>query len=285
MPRTANDYPEEIVTISKSAMLELWRGLHRYNKGMILIGGWVPYFLLEKYGGKSYEHDHVGSIDIDIALNESIISEEEYANIEQLVKQLGYEHKLDKNNNEVPFVFVKDFQTENNTVTIELDFLGTYYVNKGHRHQNISGLFARKCHGVDIVFDNYFKEVISGQFPKGGRTTETIRIANLVASLTMKGIVIGERYKEKDAYDIYYLVTHYKNGPIDVANEINTHLPNSLINEALTTIKKDFASRESTGPAWVASFLNEEGEEREIRITDVFMNVNEFLKNLQEKKK
>ncbi|MBN2603276.1 MAG: hypothetical protein JXA91_03995 [Candidatus Thermoplasmatota archaeon] len=69
MPRTAEDYPEEIVTLSKSAMLELWRSLRRYNNGMTLIGGWVPYFLLEKFGGNSYEHDHVGSIDIDIALN------------------------------------------------------------------------------------------------------------------------------------------------------------------------------------------------------------------------
>lgn len=43
MPRTANDYPEEIVTISKSAMLELWRSLHRYNNGITLIGRWVPY--------------------------------------------------------------------------------------------------------------------------------------------------------------------------------------------------------------------------------------------------
>jgi hypothetical protein len=182
-------------------------------------------------------------------------------------------------------VFLKELQSSNTPVTIELDFLGSYYGEKGHRHQHISGLFARKCHGVDIVFDNYIKVVISGQFPKGGLTTDTIRIANIVASLSMKGIVLGERYKEKDAYDIYYLITHYKNGPVDVANEINAHSTNSLINEALTTIKKDFASKESTGPSWVASFLNEEGEERERRITDVSMNVNEFLKNLQEKKK
>jgi hypothetical protein len=91
--------------------------------------------------------------------------------------------------------------------------------------------------------------------------------------------------KEKDAYDIYYLVTHYKNGPVDAANEIHAHASNSLINEALTIIKKDFESRESSGPTWVASFLNEEGDERESRITDVFMNVNEFLKHLQKKKK
>ncbi|MEA3458170.1 MAG: hypothetical protein U9R21_05775 [Candidatus Thermoplasmatota archaeon] len=280
MPRAADEYPTEIVTLSKSAMLELWRSLHRYNKGMVLIGGWVPYFLLEKYGGISYKHDHVGSIDVDIALDESIISKEEYANIEQLVENLGYRHKIDSNENPIPFVFLKDFPTSNIHVTIEVDFVGSYYGNEEHRHQRISGLLARKCHGVDIVFNNYIEENIKGQFPNGGKTTEAIRIANLVASLTMKGIVLGERYKEKDAYDIYYLVTHYKNGPVDVANEINTHQENDLINESITTIKKDFESRESSGPAWVASFLNENGDDKERRLTDVFMNVNEFLKNI-----
>ncbi|MBN2603277.1 MAG: hypothetical protein JXA91_04000 [Candidatus Thermoplasmatota archaeon] len=165
-----------------------------------------------------------------------------------------------------------------------MDFVGSYYGNKGHRHQRISGLLARKCHGVDIVYDNYIEETINGQFPGGGKTTETIRIANLVASLTMKGIVLGERYKEKDAYDIYYLVTYYKNGPIDVTKEINAYQTNDLTNEALATIKKDFESREASGPAWVASFLNEDGDNRERRITDVFMNVDEFLKNLKVQK-
>ena len=281
MPRTAEDYPEEIVTLSKSAMLELWRSLRRYNNGMTLIGGWVPYFLLGNFGGNSYEHDHVGSIDIDIALNEKIISEEEYANIEQLVENLGYRHKVDTNKNPIPFVFLKDFQTSNGTVTIEVDFVGSYYGNKGHRHQRISGLLVRKCHGVDIVYDNYIEVTISGKFPGGGKTTETIRIANLVASLTMKGIVLGERYKEKDAYDIYYLVTYYKNGPVDVAKEMNDHVTNDLTNEALATIREDFESRESSGPAWVTSFLNEEGDDRQRRITDVYMNVNEFLKNVR----
>ncbi|MDG6219010.1 MAG: hypothetical protein QCI00_06180 [Candidatus Thermoplasmatota archaeon] len=100
----------------------------------------------------------------------------------------------------------------------------------------------------------------------------------------MKGIVLGERYKEKDAYDIYYLITYFKNGPVDAAKEINPYIKNDLVNEAITTIKKDFDSRESSGPSWVASFLNEVGDERERRITDVYMNVKEFLKSLKENK-
>ncbi len=280
MQRNVNDYKDVTVEISKSAMLELWRGLHRYNNAMILIGGWAPYFILERSGGKSYEHDHIGSIDIDIALNSQFVSENEYANIEQLVEHLGYVHKVDKNKEPIKYVFIKNITNNGTNIPIEVDFVGSYYGNQSHRHQRISGLLARKCHGVDIVFNNFFEEQIHGQFPNGGNTQQIIKIANLVASLTMKGIVLGERYKEKDAYDIYYLVTYYQNGPIDVANEIHNYRSNNLVVEALTTTRNNFRSRDSSGPAWVANFLNEiEGDARERRLTDVFMNLNEFLDN------
>jgi len=281
MQRNFVDYSDITVEISKSAILELWRGLHKYNNAMILIGGWAPYFILERFGGESYEHDHIGSIDIDIALNSQMVSEKEYANIEQLLEGLGYTHKEDLSHNPIPFVFIKNFSQKDTDIPIEVDFIGSYYGNQKHRHQRISGLLARKCHGVDIVFNNFFEEQIRGRFPDGGNTKQRIKIANLVASLTMKGIVLGERYKWKDAYDIYYLVTYYQNGPIGVANEIYNHLSNVLVTEALATIKNDFLSRDSSGPIWVANFLNEsEGDVRERRLTDVFMNLNEFIHNI-----
>lgn len=279
MPWTKDNYSTGTTDISKSAMLELWRCLHRYNKGMTLIGGWAPYFILERDGGSQYQRDHIGSKDIDIALNNKIISEAEYANIEQRVVELGYHHKLDQENKPIPFVFIKDYQVSKELVIpIEVDFVGTYYGNDGHRHQRISGIMARKCHGVDIVFDNYFEEELEGTFPSGGVTKEKIRIANLISSLTMKGIVIGERYKEKDAYDIYFLVTFFQGGPKEAATVMQKYLEYPLVNESLTSIRENFKTKDSPGPTWVADFLNEtEGEPRAKRLTEVFMNVGEFL--------
>ena len=278
MPRTKSSYPMELVELSKSAILELWRGLHKYRDAIVLIGGWVPYFILEKYGGESYNHDHIGSIDIDIAINTDIVSEEEYKTMEAIVVDLGYKQKRDGEQNPVPFVFEKTFSDDE--FTIEVDFVGSYYGNEGHRHHRVSGLLARKCHGVDIAFDHYFEESIKGTFPKGGKTEEVIKIADIVGSLTMKGIVLGERYKEKDAYDIYYLISNYKNGPKDVADEINKHTSDSLVKESLETITRNFENRNSVGPTWVADFLDEIEDEREKKLTDVHMNVTEFLKHI-----
>ena len=267
----------ELVELSKSAILELWRGLHKYRDAIVLIGGWVPYFILEKYGGESYNHDHIGSIDIDIAINTNIVSEEKYKTMEAIVLDLGYRQKRDGEQNPIPFVFEKTFSDEK--FTIEVDFVGSYYGTEGRRHHRVSGLLARKCHGVDIAFDHYFEENIKGTFPTGGKTEEMIKIADIVGSLTMKGIVLGERYKEKDAYDIYYLISNYKNGPKDVANEINKHTSDSLVKESLETITRNFENRDSVGPTWVADFLDETGDEREKKLTDVHMSVTEFLKH------
>ncbi len=277
MPRTKSSYPMELVELSKSAILELWRGLHKYRDAIVLIGGWVPYFILEKYGGESYNHDHIGSIDIDIAINTNIVSEEEYKTMEAIVLDLGYRQKRNGEQNPIPFVFEKTFSDEK--FTIEVDFVGSYYGTEGHRHHRVSGLLARKCHGVDIAFDHYFEENIKGTFPTGGKTEEIIKIADIVGSLTMKGIVLGERYKEKDAYDIYYLISNYKNGPKDVANEINKHTSDSLVKESLDTITRNFENRDSVGPTWVADFLDETGGEREKKLTDAHMSVTEFLKH------
>ena len=47
--------------------------LDNYRNNIVLIGGWVPYFLLD-----SNEMPHVGSIDIDLVLNFKEITDESY---------------------------------------------------------------------------------------------------------------------------------------------------------------------------------------------------------------
>lgn len=65
---------------------------------------------------------------------------------------------------------------------------------------------------MDIVFDHLFTYKLEGKLPQGAYNEVEIQVADPVAILTMKGIVLGVRYSEKDAYDIYSVVSHYKNG-------------------------------------------------------------------------
>jgi len=275
MPRTKQNYSRDLVDISRSSILELWRALRRFNDSMVLVGGWAPYFILESNGEDFYEHDHIGSIDIDIAVDPSRLSEEQYETMESMIFDLGFSLKKDRKGDPIPFIFEKEL--DNGRYTVEVDVLTSNYGNIGHRHNRISGLLARKCHGVDIAFSRFFEVGMEGELPSGGMTKESVKIADVVGSITMKGIALGDRYKEKDAYDIYYLVTYYKGGPSKIACEMKEVQKDRLVKEALGIIKKEFQGRDSAATIWVADFLDEVGEERKRRITDVHMNINAFL--------
>ncbi len=49
-PRLAGAYSAELTGASRMALLELARALGPYRESLELVGGWVPYLLLERHG-------------------------------------------------------------------------------------------------------------------------------------------------------------------------------------------------------------------------------------------
>ena len=172
-------------------------------------------------------------------------------------------------------------------IDIEVDFLGPEYggTGKSRRHQVVqSELLIRKARGVDIAFEHYFTYPLQGKLPSGAENQVTLQVADVVACLTMKGIVIGERYSEKDAYDIYSLITHYQSGPQSVATAVKPYLSHGLVKEGIEKIAEKFATPRTIGPNWVADFLSGEAttsqQTREQILQDAYMQVNAFLSAL-----
>jgi hypothetical protein len=183
------------------------------------------------------------------------------------------------------FSFVKEVNLASGKIElIQVDFLGPEYggTAKSKRHHRVQKkMLIRKARGADIVFEHNIEFELSGKLPNGSQSSTKIKVADIVGILTMKGIVIGERYSEKDAYDIYSLIAYYKGGSVAVAKEVKPHLTNKLVKEGIAGIEKKFRSREAEGPAWVADFEMAEGDAREQLITDAHMQVNRFLEFLK----
>jgi hypothetical protein len=78
---TRRDYTAEGIEAARSVLIELVHLLGEYKDDIVLIGGWVPEVLLPHYSGP-----HVGSMDVDIALNHQKIQEEGYKRIEDLLR-------------------------------------------------------------------------------------------------------------------------------------------------------------------------------------------------------
>jgi hypothetical protein len=280
--RTFGDYHPAATNASKSVLLELMTILKSYRDSLVLIGGWVPYFLLEAYKSKAVDFTHIGSIDIDLVIDPKVIDEEKYETITRML--LSRDYKLSK---EILYQFERAVKSEidGKEYTVSVDFL-TPQPPKGkgssRRHRQIqSDLRARNLPGADIALQLNQKIPLTGILPGNGETKVEFKMADLTSFLTLKGIAFGERYQEKDAYDIYVLCDYYKEGPISLAEEIRPKKDVKIVKMGLNAIRQRFRDINAEGPSWVANFLAiADDKEKEDVKRRSFTVVNEMLKNL-----
>jgi hypothetical protein len=242
---TRRDYLNEPVEAARSVMIELVHLLGEYRTGLVVIGGWVPELLLP-----NLEKPHVGSIDVDLALDHRAIHAEIYRTIQELLLSRGYLQ------GKQPFIFHWKVKVRGREVTVQVDLLAGEYqgTGKGRRHQRIQDIQARKVRGCDLAFMNPVEITVAGELPGGGKDSVKIQVASLVAFLVMKGMALDDRLKEKDAWDIYYCVKNYPGGLDALAHELKLHTGHGLVREGLQKIAKHFASESHVGPTSVADF-------------------------------
>lgn len=74
-PTYASDYTTEQLERSKSTLLHAATFLGDFANDVVLVGGLVPVFLIEQKVDGDKE-THVGSVDVDLVLSLSMLSEE-----------------------------------------------------------------------------------------------------------------------------------------------------------------------------------------------------------------
>lgn len=283
--RTAATYGPGVTSASRAVLLELMTLLRSYQDALVLVGGWVPYFLLERHRAPDDPFVHVGSIDIDLAVDPACVNEPQYATIVELLRARGYRPVATRRGPPLPASLerVVPSPVTNKPYTIRVDFLAPLGTPSATRREPPlvvqDGLLARKLKGCDVAFRHQTHLELSGELPDGGRMTVSLRMSDVVGCVTMKGIVLGERYREKDAYDLYALLAHFAGGPAAVAELVRPHLGGPLVEEAVGRIRDAFAMRDSHGPAWAASFLVPPmfHDAHQRALTDAFMIVQEFI--------
>ena len=282
--RTLDHFGEGVSAASLSALLELSLAWRSYKEAIVLVGGWAPFFLLETYKAAGDPYSHVGSIDIDVAVNPKLVDDDAYASIESIIQGRGYELRLDRVGNPIAFSYAKTtVDSKGRELRVVVDFLGPEAGGRGkeHRTQVVQDDFRlRKARGVDVVFAHCFPYRLDGRLPNGARASTDILVADLVGCLTTKGMAIGDRYKEKDAYDVYSVIAHSKSGPREVAAEVAPFIEDPLVKEGINHILDAFKAIDANGPAWVADFLGATGLGRERIIADSYSEVARFADEL-----
>lgn len=274
MEKKITDYPEDITKLSKSVMLELMTLLKGYKNQMVLVGGWVPYFILQRYQ-KSKDFRHVGSVDIDLVLDPELMKSDAYETIVGIIEKNGYTQKKD-----TEFSFEKEI----NGNTIKVDFLSADYPEKAKkRHRTVQpDLKARTLKGAIIALKHNYEEELEGVLPNNAEVKVKVRIVDIVGSLTTKAIALGGRSEAKDNYDIYALVSNYKDGEKSCAEELKPYLKEKEIQDAIGEIAKNFEKETSLGPTLVGTFMYPGDEDARKRVmTDSYMRINRFLELLK----
>ena len=266
---TERDYSREAVDAAHSVLLDILRVLGEYRDDIVLVGGWVPQFLCP-----SPEKPHVGSIDIDLALDHRRLTEAGYRTMQQLLLDRGYEQGPQ------PFIFYRDVQVADGHIRVEVDLLGGEYGGTGasHRTQKVQDIRVRKARGADLAFDSPLEATVEGTLPGGAKDSVTLRVASIVPFIVMKSMALDSRLKEKDSWDIYFCIRNYPGGVEAVAEAFAPHIQQGLVKDGLRRLAKHFGSMDGVGPTHVADFeMITDAEERDRIRRDAFERVQYLL--------
>jgi len=279
--RTRESYEPANVRIAHSAILEVASALQSYKDAMVLIGGWVPYLLLERHQRTGNPFRHVGSMDSDWVLDPRFVDSQRYETIVEALARRGFVQSKDS-----LFRLEKKGFTETGTeITVAVDFL-TEVVPKGqgsrHRHRELQpGLRARTTEAAEIALEHFATIELEGELPGGGHLTVPIQMADVAGSIGTKGLALGGRFAEKDCYDLYALIANYGDGPVDAAAQMRLFINEPLLKASLEHIHRWFKDIGSAGPVAVANFFpNVVGEARERIVRDAFQSLSRFLREL-----
>lgn len=251
-PQSARDYNDQLAGAVRQTLVEIAQILGSFKGKFAVIGGAVPWLLLD-----AEDMPHVGTRDIDLALDAEALADTEYADLISALMANGYAQREGNR----PFQLVRAVPTDDGgqAVGIFVDFLMPRdAVIKKHRPPIIDDFAVQRADGADLAIHFHEFIAIEDRMPgSAGRNRVEIAVASIPALLGMKGHALAGRLKRKDSYDIYYCVRNYPGGPEALAEACRPLLAEVSAVEGYTKIAGKFRSDDDAGPTWVREFVTE----------------------------
>ena len=90
-PRYEGDYSTRQVEAARRVLVDVGQVLASFGDAIVVVGGWVPDLLIP-----SATSAHIGSIDVDLALDAAKLADGRYAELLKLLLDTGRYHRGDK---------------------------------------------------------------------------------------------------------------------------------------------------------------------------------------------
>jgi len=202
-PQSAADYDDRTTAAVKSVLIEIGQILGSFRGKFAVVGGAVPWLLLE-----NEDMHHVGTLDVDLGLDAEALRGGEYAQLVAALLGNGYQQRKELRR----FQLLRQIPAGDGggSIDIIVDFL---MPREAEIEKNVPALISefavQRASGAALALQFYKLVAIEGPMPTGGTNRVEIAVASIPALLAMKGFAIRDRHKQKDAYDIYYCVRNY----------------------------------------------------------------------------
>lgn len=250
-PQSAADYDDRTTAAVKAVLVEIGQILGSFKGKFAVIGGAVPWLLLA-----NEDMPHVGTLDVDLGLDAQALGEGEYATLIGALMGNGYQQREELRR----FQLVRQVAVQDGGASIDVvvDFL---MPRDAEIVKNVPPLISdfavQRADGADLATRFYQMVAVSGPMPAGGTNRVEIAVCSIPALLAMKGHALAGRYKQKDAYDIYYCVRNYPGGIEALAEECRPLLAHASGERGYRFIADKFDAFDGYGPTCVRRFVED----------------------------
>jgi hypothetical protein len=270
-PRQRDDYGARQIQAAQRVLVDLGQVLASFKDRLVVVGGWTPDLQLPHA-----EEPHIGSIDVDLALDADKLGEGLYA---QLIQLLLDTKRYTPGEKEFQLVVEVDLDDGEKPVLMEVDFLAPQDVKwKKNKPKLLENFRVLKAEGCNVAFHAPVEITISGRNVRGAQNTVHMRVVSLADFVLMKAHAIGGRDKPKDVYDLCYALVQFPGGLEALAADWHQRQTIPEVANGIALLREKFPAVDAFGPQQLVDFHDSpNADERAMQARLAFELVNRLL--------
>ena len=246
-PLHESDYTDRQVVAARRVLVDVAQVLAAFRDAMVVVGGWVPDLLFP-----AADPRHVGSIDVDLALDAGKLGDGRYAELLKLLLDTG---RYDKGDKDFQLITTVDLGDGEVPVRVEVEFLASSDVKLKKNHPKlVEGFRVLRFPACAAAFEHPESIEFEGQMISGATNTVRLQVASLPDFIIMKAHALAGRDKPKDVYDLCYCLDEYPDAVGVVAADWRSRHEDSLVAASIQILREKFKAVEHYGPQQLAIF-------------------------------
>lgn len=250
-PTTRDGYDPAHSAHVRATCLDIAMKLGDLLDEIVVVGGLVPYLLVDQDDLPAGSDAHAGTMDLDMGLALAILNEQRYRDLGNRLRDAGFEAYRNEAGNLKLQTWIAP-----GPHSVTVDFLVPPAENAaagGTVHHFESDFAAIVTPGLDLAFKDRRLRELSGRVSSGAMATRSVPVCGPGAFTVLKALAFGNRTEPKDAYDLFYIWRAA--GVEDVARRLAALKPSQFVDDALSVIDRDFWDHEGPGPVAAARFI------------------------------